>query len=178
MRWKEVSQQTCSISRSLAIFGDTWTLLVIRQIFLRIRRFSDIQASLGITKHRLSDRLNRLIEEDIIYKELYDAKANRYEYRLTERGLDIYPILMSITQWGNKWASDDDGDPVTYVHKSCGHVMNPVMICGHCGDKLDPTQVVVNVGPGISRKAARGELSEIDEKMYSKSFKEFSTKQA
>jgi len=75
----------CSIARALAIFGDRWTLLVIRDAFRKIRRFSEFQTSLGITKHRLSDRLTRLVEEGILDKVLYDEKRSRYEYRLTQK---------------------------------------------------------------------------------------------
>lgn len=170
MRWDQINHQTCSISRSLAIFGDTWTLLIIRQIFMRIRRFSDIQQSLGITKHRLTDRLNRLIEAEVIYKSLYDEKYQRYEYRLTEKGLDISPILMTITMWGDKWLADADGAPVEYVHKQCGHNAKPVLACSACGESLSARDAELHLGPGIAQKLERGQLSELDIKLYQGAF--------
>jgi DNA-binding HxlR family transcriptional regulator len=175
MRWEDTNSQTCSIARSLAIFGDTWTLLVIRQIFMQIRRFSEIQLSLGITKHRLTDRLNRLIEQDILYKELYDEKYNRFEYKLTPRGLDLYPILISITNWGDKWTADEDGAPVKYVHKTCGHDADPIFTCSHCGDEINAKTSIIRLGPGLEKKLARGDFSETDINLYGKSFSNLTT---
>ncbi|WP_281646370.1 helix-turn-helix domain-containing protein [Parendozoicomonas sp. Alg238-R29] len=95
-----MSSQSCSIARSVAIFGDRWTLLILREIFVKVCRFSELQATLGITRHRLSERLIRLMEADILYKELYDESRKRYQYKLTEKGLELYPILIAIAQWG------------------------------------------------------------------------------
>ncbi|MBA6288932.1 helix-turn-helix domain-containing protein [Colwellia sp. MB3u-4] len=173
MRWDQVNTQTCSIARSLSIFGDSWTLLVIRQVFMRIRRFSDIQQSLGITKHRLSDRLNRLVEEEIIYKHLYDEKYNRFEYKLTERGLELYPILISITMWGDKWTADADGPPVEYVHKNCGENAKPKLSCSHCDEQINANNTTMRLGPGIEKKLMRGEVKETDINLYSRAFQNF-----
>ena len=91
MRWEDVDSQICSMARALAIFGDRWTLLIIRDAFRRVKRFSHFQKSLGITKHRLADRLNRLVEAGIMIKVPYDESGKRFEYRLTEKGIDLYP---------------------------------------------------------------------------------------
>ncbi|WP_197472295.1 helix-turn-helix domain-containing protein, partial [Oleiphilus sp. HI0067] len=109
MKWEDIESQNCSMARGLAIFGDRWTLLIIRECFRRVRRFSDFQKALGITKHRLSDRLTRLVDEGILTKVPYDDSAKRFEYRLTDKGLELYPILMSVALWGDKWLSDEDG---------------------------------------------------------------------
>ena len=166
MRWDDISAQTCSIAKATSIFGDRWTLLIVRQLFLQIRRFSDIQQSLGITKHRLTDRLNRLIEEDIVFKHLYDERYNRYEYRLTEKGLDLYPIMITIAQWGDKWACDHDGVPMEYVHTECGEVANPRLCCSCCGKPLRVDNLRLQAGPGIVKKSGRDALSDMDEMLY------------
>lgn len=166
MRWDETGNQICSVAKATSIFGDRWTLLVLRQLFLGMRKFSDIQQSLGITKHRLADRFNRLVEENIVYKHLYDEKYKRYEYRLTEKGADLYAVLITIGQWGDKWASDCDGPPIEYVHKACGQPAKPALCCSCCGDKLTPQNLSVRMGPGIEKKLEREELSEMDMKLY------------
>lgn len=158
MRWQEIDTQVCSIARALAIFGDRWTLLIIRDAFRRIRRFSEFQASLGITKHRLSDRLVRLVDEGILNKVLYDEKRSRYEYRLTQKGLDLYPVLMTIVQWGDQWACDEDGAPINFIHDKCGHATHPRCVCNVCHEEIHAKELVPEVGPGITKKLERGEL--------------------
>ena len=157
MRWEEVDSQICSMARGLAIFGDRWTLLIIRDCFRRMRRFSDFQKSLGITKHRLSDRLTRLVEEGILTKVPYDASGKRFEYRLTEKGLDLYPVLMSVVQWGDKWVDDDDGAPVIYTHNLCGKHTQPCYTCDCCGEEIHARDLEPEAGPGVTKKIARGE---------------------
>lgn len=161
MRWEEVDSQICSMARGLAIFGDRWTLLIIRDAFRRVKRFSDFQKSLGITKHRLSDRLNRLVDAGILKKVAYDQTGKRFEYRLTEKGLDLYPILMSVVQWGDKWESDEDGAPVVYTHKPCGHRMNAKYVCDCCGEEIRATDIEPHAGPGVTEKLKRGELKSV-----------------
>lgn len=166
MRWKDIDSQTCSVARSTAIFGDRWTLLILRDIFMRIRRFSDLQKSLGISKHRLSDRLNRLVEAKILFKELYDPAHKRYEYKLTEKGLSLHPILVAITQWGDTWEADDDGAPIEYVHKDCGHVTTPRFTCQHCNEEIHARNTSFRPGPGILNKMQRGDDTGLDLEMY------------
>jgi len=166
MRWEEVNTQTCSIARAISVFGDRWTMLILREIFLRVRRFSELQRSLGISKHRLSDRLNRLVESGVLYKDLYDSSHNRYEYKLTEKGIDLYPVIISIAQWGDKWEADDDGTPVHYFHKPCGHTVKPVFACSKCGEKIHARNTSGVAGPGLTRKIERGEDTGVDVSLY------------
>lgn len=170
MRWEDSCNQTCSVARATSIFGDRWTLLVLRLLFLRVNKFSDIQQTLGITKHRLTDRLNRLVEEGIVFKHLYDEKYKRYEYRLTEKGTDLYAVMIVIGQWGDKWLSDGDGPPVEYVHKDCGHNAEPVLTCSCCSEKLTPTNLTVRLGCGLKNKLEKGEINELDKKLYANVF--------
>lgn len=169
MRWEDTNEQTCSIARSVSVFGDRWTLLIVRQIFMRMRKFSEIQASLDINKHRLSDRLNRLIENGVLTKKPYGESGKRFEYRLTEKGLDLYPIMLLIAQWGDKWMVDDDGPPINYVHKNCGQILKPVLRCSHCDTNIDALNSYATAGPGILRKLERNEFTNHDIKLYSKS---------
>lgn len=163
MRWKEVDSQVCSIARTLAIFGDKWTLLIIRDAFRRVRRFSDFQKSLGIPKHRLSDRLNKLVDTGVLKKVLYDENRSRYEYRLTPKGLDLFPVLMTFVQWGDRWATDQDGSPVVFRHLTCGEVSQPKYVCDQCDEPVDARNFQPEVGSGIAKKISRGEMSTDDQ---------------
>jgi DNA-binding HxlR family transcriptional regulator len=139
MKWHELGEENCPIARSLSIFGDRWTLLIIRNSFLRTRRFDDFQKQLGITRHLLAERLTRLVENQIFDKVLYQEAPKRYEYRLTERGRALYPIILSLTHWGNNWLNDGNFSKLEYIHKTCGKKTQPTMTCSECGEALVPT---------------------------------------
>lgn len=102
MRWEELSEQPCSLARVLAILGDRWTLLVLRDCFLGVRRFDDFERSLGVTRHVLADRLKRLVEAEILAKVPYQERPLREEYRLTEKGMELYPAILSLVNWGDR----------------------------------------------------------------------------
>ncbi len=149
MRWDEIDELPCSIARSLSVVGDRWTLLVLRECFLGVRRFEDFQAHLGIARHRLTDRLNRLVEHEVLRKLPYQDNPPRHEYRLTDKGKDLYPVLLSLVRWGDRWMDQGKGPPVVYRHNSCGHVMTPVLSCPDCGEAIDPREVTPMAGPGL-----------------------------
>jgi len=150
MKWQDVGEQPCSIARSLSIIGDRWTLLVLRNAFLGTRRFDDFQALLGVTRHVLADRLKRLVESDILKKAPYQDGQARFEYRLTEKGRDLYPVLLALVAWGDKWMDEGKGAPLEYLHKTCGHKFKPTMVCSECQDPLTPYDVVPMAGPGLA----------------------------
>lgn len=154
MKWQDVGEQPCSIARSLAIVGDRWTLLVLRSAFLGIRRFDDFQASLGVTRHVLAERLKRLVEADVLQKVPYQDRQERFEYRLTEKGRDLYPVLLALVNWGDKWLDAGMGPPVQYRHNTCGHMFTPTMTCSECGEVLEPREVTPLPGPGLRAKPA------------------------
>lgn len=146
MKWDEIENEVCSVSRTLAVVGDRWTMLIIRDAFLRVRRFDDFQKNLGMSRHRLSERLKKLVDYGVLRKEAY--QANRYEYRLTEKGLELYPILISMAKWGDKWMDDGKGVPMLYKHNPCGHHYSPMVVCSECGEAIDPHDVTPQIGPG------------------------------
>lgn len=142
MKWQESGELHCPIARSLSIFGDRWTLLIIRNSFLRTRRFDDFQKQLGITRHLLAERLSRLVENQIFDKVLYQEAPKRYEYRLTERGRALHPIILSLTNWGNDWLNDGSFSKLEYVHSTCGKKTRPTMACSECGEALTTKDVL------------------------------------
>lgn len=134
MRWSEIGDQRCSVARALSVIGDRWTLLVLREAFFRVRRFDDFQRRTGAPRPVLAERLRTLLDHGVLERRPYGNHPDRFEYRLTEKGLDLYPVLVSLMAWGDRWMADADGPPVTLTHKGCGHVTQPALACPDCGD--------------------------------------------
>lgn len=161
MRWADIGEDICSVSRSLSVIGDRWSLLIIRSAFLGTRRFSDFQAEIGVTKHRLSDRLSKLVENGVFKKVAYQDNPPRFEYRLTEKGIDLYPVIMTLVQWGDKWMDNDAGKPIEHIHKNCGHITTAKLVCSHCSDELDPRQTDVQPGPALKAVIGDNDFKEL-----------------
>lgn len=144
------SVDNCSLGRAMAVLGERWTVVVLREIFLGVRRFADIQRHSGIPKQVLTARLATLVDQGLLRKVPYqDAGARtRHEYRLTEAGLELQPVLLAITRWGDRHLADPAGPPIEFVHRDCGA---PVHVEVHCsqGHRLDdPRAVTSRPGPG------------------------------
>ncbi|MGF6312789.1 DNA-binding HxlR family transcriptional regulator [Bradyrhizobium sp. i1.8.4] len=153
MKWDTLEEEPCSLARTVAVIGDRWSLLILRECFLRIRRFDDFQASLGITRHLLADRLKKLVRFGVLRKIPYQEAPKRYEYILTQKGLDLYPIIMSIVHWGNIHMVDARGRPMLHEHKTCNKMFDPVMVCSECGEPLTAKSVHVHPGPGARKSS-------------------------
>jgi DNA-binding HxlR family transcriptional regulator len=119
MKWDALEEEPCSLARTVAVIGDRWSLLILRECFLRKRRFEAFQASLGITRHLLAERLKKLVRFGVLRRIPYQESPKRYEYILTQKGLDLYPIIMSIVHWGNIHMVDARGRPMLHEHKAC-----------------------------------------------------------
>ena len=141
MKWDEIGDQPCSIARTLSVIGDRWTLLIIRNAFMGMRRFDDFQQHLGVTRHVLSDRLKRLVEHGVLVKVPYVERQERFEYKLTEKGLELYPLMLSMVKWADKWMDQGLGKPVEYIHKTCAQKFEPSLVCSACGEALHAKQV-------------------------------------
>ena len=152
MRYEELIDQPCSISRPLAVLGDRWTFVIVKQAFAGVRRFEDFQASLGISRSRLTDRLDRLVEHGILDRVPYRDGRTRHEYRLTDKGIELYPVLIAIRDWGDRHMAPD-GPPVHYRHAGCGGEAHVTLACDRCGDELTARDVVPEAGPGAARAA-------------------------
>src|SRR4051794_4921023 len=121
MRWSEIGEQDCSIAQALSIVGDRWTMLILRDAFRRTRRFEDFQARTGAPRPILAERLKTLVDNGVLERQQYSERPDRYEYRLTEKGLALYPVMVSLLRWGDGWLSDGDDPPVELRHRGCGH---------------------------------------------------------
>lgn len=151
MRWEDIADLNCSVARTLAVIGDRWTLLVLRDVFSGVRRFEHFQTNLKLTRHLLADRLRKLEREGILRRVPYSERPPRYEYRLTDKGLDLYPIMISILKWGDTYTADGDL-PVELMHRTCGGPASPKLVCGTCGEELKPRDVQARMKPGAGRR--------------------------
>ena len=139
----------CSIARSVDLLGDWWTPLVLKEAFLGVRRFDEMQRSLGIGRNVLTQRLRRLVDEGLLERVRYQERPDRYEYVLTDKGRDFYPVLAAMAAWGDRWLAGDDGPPIVLRHKTCGQEMHAQVVCSECGDPLDVRDVRAALGPGF-----------------------------
>jgi DNA-binding HxlR family transcriptional regulator len=148
------TSENCSIRRTLDIVGEKWTLLVMREAFYGGRRFADFHRALGCARNILSARLKTLVDEGILIQEPYrdPGSRSRFEYRLTEKGLELFPALVALMQWGDKWTADPDGPPVEVRHRDCGEPIAAELRCaaGHGPLSARDTQA----RPGAGAKAA------------------------
>ena len=148
MQWNNLDEEACSLARTVSVIGDRWTLLILRDCFLRVRRFEDFQTRLGVTRPILANRLRKLVDSFVLAKVAYQDRPRRYEYRLTQKGSDLYPIVMAIVHWGDVHMAGTKGRPLLHQHLGCGKDFDPVMICSECGEPLDPRRVHAHRGPG------------------------------
>ena len=145
MLHRDYSGQNCSIAGTLELIGERWTLLILRDAFHRVRRFEDFQRRLGIARNVLSNRLQTLVDAGILERRLYQEHPARYEYRLTEKGIDYYPVLLMLLQWGDKYYVSPDGPPLLLRHKSDGHDLEPAVTCSCCSQPVEAHYVAFEV---------------------------------
>ncbi|WP_449221405.1 winged helix-turn-helix transcriptional regulator [Tistrella mobilis] len=154
MKRDDLKDQPCSMARTVAVIGDRWTLMLLRDCFLGVRRFDTFQERLGISRTIIADRLKLLVDEGVLARVRYQDRPPRDEYRLTPKGFDLYPVVMSIVHWGNRHYAGEAGPPMLHRHRTCGHDIEPVLTCKACGEELHPREVEVRAGPGIGDEAA------------------------
>ena len=153
MLGRTYDDQNCSIARSLELMGERWTMLVLREAFTGRRRFDEMAEDLGIARNVLTARLQRLVDEGVLAKVRYQERPERFEYRLTEKGLDLWPILISLLQFGDQHYAPN-GPPVVLTHKDCGGTIDVHRTCERCGAKLNARDVRAHRGPGANIAAA------------------------
>jgi DNA-binding HxlR family transcriptional regulator len=139
----------CSVAQFLEVVGEWWSLLIVRDAFLGVRRFDDFQARLRISRNILTQRLNRLVDNGILKRVSYQDHPPRWEYRLTAKGRDLWHVVIAMRQWGDRWAAPG-GPPLKIKHTACGRVVQAVAACSHCGEPLDVRGVSAVLGPGAS----------------------------
>ncbi len=163
---REFSEWPCSVARSAEIFGDSWTILIVRDAVQGLTRFDEFQRSLNVARNTLSDRLGKLVDAGVMTKRFYQDNPPRYEYILTEMGKDFFPVLAVMRAWGDKWLDGGEGAPVTLHHYRSGHELLTEVICADCGEAVVHDDVQFCVGPGYPEDVRpevdiRGRLAEV-----------------
>ncbi len=148
MKWEALAEERCSMSRTLAVIGDRWTLMILRDCFLGVRRFDAFQTSLRISRTIVADRLDRLVGEGVLSRQAYQDRPVRHEYRLTPKGLDLHPAVMALVHWGDRYYAGEAGPPLLHRHKGCGCDFHPVQVCSECGEPVEAREVEVRAGRG------------------------------
>jgi DNA-binding HxlR family transcriptional regulator len=144
------SVDNCPVGRAMEILGEKWTFVVLREIFNGIRRFDDMRAHSGLPRQVLANRLGMLVDQGVLRREPYREPGARlrHEYRLTTKGFELYPILVALREWGDRYLADPEGPPVTTVHRDCGGVVRAKLACDRGHEVTSPRDVVTRPGPG------------------------------
>ena len=153
----DFTEMICSVARTIGTVGEQWSLLIMRDAFLGVRRFEDFQRHLGIARNILSDRLGKLVDEGVLEKRRYSTRPERFEYRLTEKGHDMYPVLLTLQQWGDRWVLGDQEEdrPRRIIHKACENDITAILACNHCGGEVTARSVRAEPLPDVlTAKAA------------------------
>ncbi len=155
MRWDEIDDSLCGLARTLGVIGDRWTMLVLRECFLGTRRYDDFQQNLGAAPHIVAARLKKLVEHKVLEKRRYQDHPPRYEYRLTERGLELYPAFVALIGWGEKWLKSPQGPATIRTHKGCNHRLHIVPTCAACGEAVTARDVKAAMTPRFAAERAK-----------------------
>jgi DNA-binding HxlR family transcriptional regulator len=150
MQRTRFGDMVCSIARTLDVAGEPWSPLILRDAWVGITRFDDLQRDLGISSKVLAERLSSLVEHGMLERRAYSERPARYEYVLTEKGLEFCDILLVIAAWGDRWTAGEAGPPALHRHRTCGHLTRPELRCAHCGEVLRAADVEVETGPGAA----------------------------
>lgn len=153
MRKASFAGMNCSIAQTLEIVGEWWTLLILRDAFLGIRRFDDFVDRLGISRNILTVRLQTLVDAGILVRRPYDEGRGRHDYLLTDKGRALWPVMTALRQWGDEWVLGSGNEPLLIEHRNCGHTVLGVFSCDHCGEPLDARSVRAVAGPGATPDA-------------------------
>ena len=148
MQRSSFREMNCSIGQSLEVVGEWWSLLIVRDAFMGVTRFDEFQERLGIARNVLNQRLSHLVGEGVLERVAYSERPPRFDYVLTEQGRELWPVIVALRQWGDRWRAPD-GPPLQLVHRQCGHVADLVMVCQQCGEPVGPTDVSAVAEPGF-----------------------------
>ncbi len=148
-----------SVGSALALVGERWTLLILREAFFGVRRFGQLARNLNIPRPTLASRLRTLVDAGLLERVLYASDPNRHEYRLTDSGRDLFPAIVALMRWGDTHRSPAKGPPIILRHNSCGEIADPHLSCQHCGGEIDARNVTPEPGPGFRAQPAAGDPS-------------------
>ena len=148
MQRTHFGEMACSIARTVDVIGEPWSPLIVRNIYVGIRRFDQLQQNLGISRKVLAERLRWLTETGVLERREYSSAPPRFEYVLTDKGLELFDVLMVMVRWGDRWQAGEAGPPVLYRHHACGQISHVDLNCSECGQPMHATDIDVLPGPG------------------------------
>jgi DNA-binding HxlR family transcriptional regulator len=148
MQTTNFGEMACSIARTLEVAGEPWSPLIIRDIWVGLTRFDEIQRDLGISRKVLAERLKWLVAQGVLELHLYSERPPRHEYRLTQKGCELADVLLAISAWGDRWTAGEAGPPVLFRHRTCGELTHAELRCARCNTPLHASDVEVEPGPG------------------------------
>lgn len=152
MSIKNIDLLNCSLAETLSLIGEGWTILILREAFFGSRRFEDFQKHLGIARNILTTRLNKLCDSGILERTPIKQGGKRHEYRLTPMGRDLHPVMIALTQWGDRWLQKSKGAPVRFVERATGEEIKDVSIFAIDGRELDARDLELVPGPGATEE--------------------------
>jgi DNA-binding HxlR family transcriptional regulator len=147
-----------SVGRALALVGERWNLLILREAFFGVRRFGQLVRNLNIPRPTLSSRLRKLVDAGLLERVPYARDPDRHEYRLTAAGRDLFPAIVALMRWGDAHLAGPDGPPIVMRHHACGQIADARLTCQHCGQEIDARNVTPEPGPGFRDRPAAEEL--------------------
>src|SRR5580765_3632655 len=147
MRRTSFAEMACPIAQSLEVIGEWWTLLIIRDAFFGVTRFDEFQENLGIARNILTNRLDTLVAAGVMERQCYDEGRGRYDYVLTDKGRALWPVIVTLRQWGDRWMLGEGNEVTLLRHKDCGEITTGVLVCDHCGEPLARESVRSVRGP-------------------------------
>ncbi|MED7931502.1 helix-turn-helix domain-containing protein [Nonomuraea sp. LP-02] len=160
MQRTRFDEMACSIARTLDVIGEPWSPLILRDVYVGIARFDELQRDLGISSKVLSDRLKWLIDHDVLERREYSRRPPRHEYVLTQKGRELCDLLLVMARWGDRWTAGTSGPPVLYRHHACGQIGHVELHCSVCGQPMRATDVDVLPGPGSGENVRAGAVGD------------------
>ena len=131
-----------AVELAVDVLSDRWTFLILREAFFGVRRYGQMQRNLGIARNVLADRLRRLVTDGMLERVRYRTDPDWYEYRLTERGLDLYPVIVGLMRWADRHLADERGaGGLELIHRTCGAPADPYLACAHCHEPIAPRDI-------------------------------------
>ena len=139
----------CSVARTMGVMGEPWSPLILRDVWVGMHRFDQLQADLGISRKVLTERLDHLVDHGVLERRPYDPRP-RFEYHLTAMGVELVDVLMVMVGWGDRWLAEESGPPVLYRHHACGKISSVDLRCARCGEPMHAGDVDLLPGPGAA----------------------------
>jgi DNA-binding HxlR family transcriptional regulator len=151
----ELEQQVCPVARTIALVGDAWTLMVMRELFLGARRYEEIRVQTGMSPQLLSRRMRELVAAGVVERRRYQDRPPRFDFVLSEKGLDLWPVVIALRGWGERWTKRARGAAlITLTHRACGHTIEPVLACPDCGEPLNARSTIAHMSKPMQRDRA------------------------